>query len=107
MKKLTLLVILAVIALVADGQPFYRRTEHKPIQKMTRRDVRKAQIGVDMYIRENGKVYRNSGVEWTVFRKPKDNATVKRRSPEELRKQSAKYQRDWQRWQDNTKRRNK
>lgn len=76
MRRL-LVVILIMAATVASGQPFYRQTKHKPIKRMSRVDVRKAQKGVNMYTRENGKVVRNNGRAWTRMSKPKDNANTK------------------------------
>lgn len=56
-------------------------------------DVKKAQVGVYMYTQENGKVVRNNGKAWTKPTKPKDNANVKPKSAEKLRRESERYQR--------------
>lgn len=62
---------------MAEAQPFAGTTKHKPIKRMTRSEVRKAQAGVNLYVRENGKVYRNSGRAWTKVTKPRDNVARK------------------------------
>jgi hypothetical protein len=94
--RLFLTIILIFTAVLVSGQEFSRTTKHKPIKRMSRSDVRKAQIGVDLYERVGAIVYRNSGRAWTKARMPKDNANRKQRSPEQIRKESIKYQKTWQ-----------
>lgn len=74
------------------SQPFYRPTKHKPITQMTRKEIRKASVGINLYVREGDNVYRNNGVQWTKMFKPMDNASVK---PNNAQKKSAAYQKKW------------
>lgn len=53
-----------------SGLPFSGHTKHKPIKRMTKNEWIKAESGHSLYVRENGKVFRNSGREWTVFKRP-------------------------------------
>lgn len=63
MKKLiVLLIVLLVAAPVAEifAQPFAGHTRHKPIKRMTRRQVRDAQQGRTLYFRYKGKVEKRA-----------------------------------------------
>lgn len=77
MKKLVILLIIMMVSSCVAPRgtpymgPFSGKTVHKPIKRMTRHEIRKAQAGHSLYVRENGKVYRNNGREWTVFSKPR------------------------------------
>ena len=86
-------IILMLSVAVASGQEFHGRTKHKPVTRMSRTDVRKAQAGVNMYTRENGKVVRNNGVAWTKVFRPKDNVAVKPKTVKQIRRQTERYQR--------------
>lgn len=54
-----------------SAQPFFERTKHKPIKRMTRREVKEAVIGRTLYERCGNDVIRNARTPWGTIKKPK------------------------------------
>jgi len=82
MKNL-LLIFAFLLTMSASGQIFSGHTKHKPIKRMTAKDIRITQQGGTMYSRVNGKVIRNS-YKWGQFKKPRyfnDHRPKDRRKP--------------------------
>jgi len=98
--KYLLIALFLTFFLTVEGQEFSGRTKHKPIKRMSVSDVRKAQKGVNMYVRDNGVVHRNSGKAWTKKTKPEDNAAKKENKAEKIRKKSERYQKKLKRNQE-------
>jgi hypothetical protein len=74
MKKLIVLLMFLLAAPVMEvaGNPWHTKTSHKPIKKMTRKQVRKAQVGYTLYERNprTGKVEKNMNRPWSTLKKP-------------------------------------
>ena len=64
--------LLIFAATQIEANPWHKRTPHKTITKMTRSQVRKAQIGYTLYERNprTGKVEKNMNRPWSTVRKP-------------------------------------
>ena len=62
MKKIILLLVLGIFALVSTGStsnkhlPFAGKTKHKTVKYMKKKHVKKAQKGKNYYFRKNGKI---------------------------------------------------
>ena len=63
MKKLIFVLILFLFSGIVEStaNPWHCKTRNKPIGRMTRAQVQKAQNGSTLYTRYKGKTYRNSG----------------------------------------------
>jgi hypothetical protein len=73
MKKIVLVILLLCTAgsfSDAGANPWFRRTGHKLIKKMSRRQVHEAQLGRPLYERHNGKVQKNTYTQWGSANKP-------------------------------------
>lgn len=73
MKKLIILLMLIIASpVVTSANPWHKKTSNKTIKKMTRSQVRKAQIGYTLYERNQrtGKVEKNMNRPWSTVRKP-------------------------------------
>jgi len=74
MKKLIvlLMILLAAPVMETTGNPWHTKTNHKTIKKMTRKQVRKAQVGYTLYERNprTGKVEKNMNRPWSTVKKP-------------------------------------
>lgn len=71
MKKLFLILVLIISANVVYSQAFYEKTKHKPINKMTRKQVRQAQRGYDLYRTDDKGTHRNTTSTWSTIFRPK------------------------------------
>jgi hypothetical protein len=65
-----LLILFLVVAMSAAGQPFYSKTKHKPIKRMTRREVMESAKGRTLYERKGNVVTRNTFAPWSTVKKP-------------------------------------
>lgn len=73
MKRMILLIVIFIATggcFETVANPWFRRTEHKPIRKMSRRQVHEAQLGRPLYERHNGKVQKNTYTQWGSANKP-------------------------------------
>ena len=72
MKKLIILILLLFVGAKIEANPWQKKTHHQTIKKMSRRQVRKAQIGYTLYERNprTGKVEKNMNRPWSTVRKP-------------------------------------
>ena len=60
MKKLVVLLLLCLCTAAVSAGSFEGKTRHRPIKRMSRAEVHRAEKGIPMYTRYNGKVYKNS-----------------------------------------------
>lgn len=60
MKKLVVLLLLCLCTAAVSAGSFEGKTRHRPIKRMSRAEVHRAEKGILMYTRYNGKVYKNS-----------------------------------------------
>lgn len=58
------------MAVIVAANPWYVHTKHKPIKRMTRKEVHYSQIGRPLYERVNGKVVKNLRTPWSTVKKP-------------------------------------
>lgn len=65
-----LLLLFAAPTIETSANPWHIKTKHKTIKRMTRKQVRQAQIGRTLYERRNGKVHKNSGHKWCTVKRP-------------------------------------
>ena len=60
MKKIAFLIMFMLLSSVTFAQqPFFRRTKHKTITRMTNRQVKKVQKGKNLYMHKGSKVKKN------------------------------------------------
>ncbi len=72
MKKLIILILLLFVGAQIEANPWHNRTQHQKIKKMSRREVREAQIGRTLYERNprTGKIEKNMRISWSTVKKP-------------------------------------
>lgn len=70
--RIKLIIIALLFALTAGANPWHTKTKHKPVKKMTRHQVRQAQVGRTLYYRcdRSGKVEKNLRTPWSTPKKP-------------------------------------
>lgn len=59
MKRIAALLILLILSAPAYSQ-FAGKTKNKPVTKMTRAQVKRAQKGITLYTKYNGRMYKNT-----------------------------------------------
>lgn len=59
MKKLIIILVLLMAGSTVDAQPFFRRTKHKTVTRLSKRQVKKIAKGESLYKWKNGKIRKN------------------------------------------------
>jgi len=72
MKKLILVMVMIFAVQQIEANPWQQKTKHKTIKRMTRAQVRKAQIGYTLYERnpKTDKIEKNMNRPWSTVKKP-------------------------------------
>jgi len=60
MKRLVTILLLCLCASAVSAGPFSGKTKHRPVNRMSRAEVRRAQKGITLYTSYHGKIYKNS-----------------------------------------------
>lgn len=72
MKKLIFLIVFLISGIFygTSANPWFKKTQHKHIKRMTSLQVADARLGRLMYERHHGKVYKATRHQWCTAKRP-------------------------------------
>jgi hypothetical protein len=68
-KMLILIILFCCVDTAIIARPFFVKTKHTTIKRMTQRQVNEARVGRFLYERYDGKLQKNLRTPWGTFRK--------------------------------------